>query len=444
MKAFLILVSFTFSNLSFGQKINSDSLFYIIHQFKQDSNTVKAAHKLSGIYQEINKNDSALYFAKMGYEISERINWEFGKEFTLVRMGVIMSESGNNLLALEIIFEALKIAEKSRDPYLFIIYSTIGSIYNRLENYKESISYHSLAAKFKENSRFTNFAGAYSNLADAYLKDKQLDSALKYQNKAFELATNNHDERWLVYSMCNLGNIHSRLNNIMIANAYYKAAIGMPYLKNRDNAEINNINSEIYLGLATNYIELGNYDSTNFFATYALDYALKANDLQKSLQSALLRKEYFKYKKNNDSLIWYQDVIIGFKDSLYNLEKLRKVEGLRIAEIYRQEELKVQQKKDMEYRNRNIQLGLIAVFIPLFAAFVFFLSKKKKKNNKIIILLGISSLLMLFEFISLLIHPSVEKITNHNAILMYIILLAIAFILVPLHHRLEKFVKRKL
>lgn len=105
-------------------------------------------------------------------------------------------------------------------------------------------------------------------------------------------------------------------------------------------------------------------------------------------------------------------------------------------------EREAQHAKEKEYRLRNIQLGLIGVFIPLFAAFVYFLGRKNKGNNKVIVLLGIGSLLMLFEFISLLIHPSVEKLTNHNAILMYIILLLIALILVPLHHCLERIIKR--
>jgi hypothetical protein len=58
--------------------------------------------------------------------------------------------------------------------------------------------------------------------------------------------------------------------------------------------------------------------------------------------------------------------------------------------------------------------------------------------------MGLASLLMLFEFISLLIHPFIEKITHHDAVLMYLILLLIASLLVPLHHKLEGWVKDKI
>jgi len=51
---------------------------------------------------------------------------------------------------------------------------------------------------------------------------------------------------------------------------------------------------------------------------------------------------------------------------------------------------------------------------------------------------------MVFEFISLLIHPIVEKKTHHDPIIMYIVLLLVASILVPLHHKLEGWVKDKI
>jgi CDP-diglyceride synthetase len=71
-------------------------------------------------------------------------------------------------------------------------------------------------------------------------------------------------------------------------------------------------------------------------------------------------------------------------------------------------------------------------------------SKWGKKKSSILTSMGIASLLMLFEFISLLIHPYIEKLTHHNIGLMYIILLILASALVPLHHKMESVIKKKL
>ena len=212
--------------------------------------------------------------------------------------------------------------------------------------------------------------------------------------------------------------------------------------KKNENDDIPDLNFEIFLGLANNYKDLGNVDSSYFFTKLASMNASNTSSFQNSIEAEVFLNEYFKKKKIVDSILKYQGLIISHKDSLYDYQKMRRAEELRISESYRQAERESQQVKEKEYRLRNIQLGLIGVFIPLFAAFVYFLGRKNKGNNKVIVLLGIGSLLMLFEFISLLIHPSVEKLTNHNAILMYIILLVIALILVPLHHRLERIIKR--
>lgn len=58
--------------------------------------------------------------------------------------------------------------------------------------------------------------------------------------------------------------------------------------------------------------------------------------------------------------------------------------------------------------------------------------------------MGLFGLLMLFEFISLFLHPYIEALTHHTPIYMLLILVGIAAIILPLHHKLEHLVKEKL
>jgi hypothetical protein len=44
----------------------------------------------------------------------------------------------------------------------------------------------------------------------------------------------------------------------------------------------------------------------------------------------------------------------------------------------------------------------------------------------------------------LLIHPFLEKITHHSPVLMLLCLVVLASLLIPLHHKLEHFIKHKL
>ena len=65
-------------------------------------------------------------------------------------------------------------------------------------------------------------------------------------------------------------------------------------------------------------------------------------------------------------------------------------------------------------------------------------------NEKLIEFLGVLGLLIVFEFINLLIHPYLATFTNDSPIFMLIVLVAIAALLIPLHHKLEKWITEKM
>ena len=72
------------------------------------------------------------------------------------------------------------------------------------------------------------------------------------------------------------------------------------------------------------------------------------------------------------------------------------------------------------------------------------LSRSIIVSHKLVEILSVIALLVVFEFINLLIHPWLEKITHHSPILMLLALVAIAALIVPLHHKLEHWTTKKL
>jgi hypothetical protein len=58
--------------------------------------------------------------------------------------------------------------------------------------------------------------------------------------------------------------------------------------------------------------------------------------------------------------------------------------------------------------------------------------------------MGILSLLIFFEFLTLLLHPTVKEFTHHTPIYEIMIFVAIAAILIPTHHRIEHWLIEKL
>jgi hypothetical protein len=81
----------------------------------------------------------------------------------------------------------------------------------------------------------------------------------------------------------------------------------------------------------------------------------------------------------------------------------------------------------------------------LFAVILFLLlSRSVIVSHKLVSFLSILLLLVLFEFVNLLVHPFLESVTQDSPVLMLSALVVIAALLVPLHHRLEKWATQKL
>src|SRR4030095_14068198 len=97
-----------------------------------------------------------------------------------------------------------------------------------------------------------------------------------------------------------------------------------------------------------------------------------------------------------------------------------------------------------EQRQRNIQYALIAVGILVFIVLYLLVSQTVIVTPKTIEFFGVISLLVVFEFINLLLHPFLEKITHHSTILMLLSMVCIASLLVPLHHRIEHYATKAL
>ena len=133
----------------------------------------------------------------------------------------------------------------------------------------------------------------------------------------------------------------------------------------------------------------------------------------------------------------------GIKDSVFSLEKQTDIFNLlkkeEIEEKKREAERQLEEKERIEY----LQMGGIIMFILILIVSLLFL-RGKKVHPRVINILCTFSMLIVFEFINLLIHGKIENLTHHNLLLTLLCLLVIAAIIIPLHHKLEHWLKKKI
>ena len=159
--------------------------------------------------------------------------------------------------------------------------------------------------------------------------------------------------------------------------------------------------------------------------------------------AALLRKVYVGLQQK-DSSYYYADIKEVYRDSVFNEQQTNQIQNMSFAQQIKEKENEAKLQEEAEQRKLNIQYAFIALGIISFLILFLLLSRSIIVNEKWISFFGILGLLIVFEFINLLIHPYLEDVTHHSPILMLLALVALASLLIPLHHKLEKWIKEKM
>ena len=147
---------------------------------------------------------------------------------------------------------------------------------------------------------------------------------------------------------------------------------------------------------------------------------------------------------NSDSALKYSEIYRIANDSLFSAKIIQQTQMMTFENELRQQKIAQEKMKADDQRIQNMQYALIALGIIAFIILFFLLSHSIIVTEKWISFFGVLGLLVVFEFVNLLIHPSLASVTHESPVLMLLALVAIASLLIPLHHRLEKWIKEKM
>jgi tetratricopeptide (TPR) repeat protein len=422
-----------------AQNYSQDDLRKMLLAEDKDSTKVVLLEQLA-FSMVFSKPDSALLYAREGYVLAQKINFEKGVADCLNLIGTTWLKRGNYPKALEYRFRTLKIYERLKSTAdLILINSNIGNILAEIGNSTEARFYYFKALQLsRDNHLKEDLPMVLCNIGDMYEKINMLDSARIYSHQAYELADEQKLKAGRGVLLCNLGNIHMKMKEDEVALGYYRLSI--PDLAGTNNDE--GI-CEVTMGMAHLFQRSEKPDSALHYARLSFAAAKRSGFTKPLFIASGFLSDFFKQANKTDSAYFYLASGFAARDSMFSQEKNRQLQNLIFAEQMRQQELAEAALLAEQERKDNLQLTGIAAFIPAFFALILFL-RKRKANKKAIEFLGLLGVLLLFEFISLLIHPSIEKLTHHTPVLMLLILVIVASLLVPLHHRTAHWVKKKL
>lgn len=389
----------------------------------------------------ISDPDTALIFSQQGLSLAKKIRFINGEIVGLNQMASVYNITGNYPKALELFLEALQKSEIIKNvEKTGISLLNIGSVYYYQGDFKTAVIY-TLQAKdlFERLHNTPIIMTVLLNLGDYYEKWNRLDSARYYTQQASDLAVTIHDTDFVGMTFNNLGNIYAKMGQPVIAIEFYRS--GLPNLLKVGNDDAV---CECSLGMAKLFQKSGEKDSCLYYAKLSMATAVKGGFTNRVLKAGDFLSEYHRSAGRMDSAYAYLSASNKAKDSLYSQEKLNQIQNLTFTELLRQQEKTEELSAARSERQKNIQYGIIGIGIVSFVLIFLLISRSIIVNEKWIGFLGILGLLLVFEFANLLLHPYISSVTHHSPLFILLISVAVAAILIPVHHHAENLIKFKL
>lgn len=380
----------------------------------------------------------------------ELISWfkqnndEVGAAYSQIFIANVLVFKSDYSTALNMAFSALPTFENRKDNNgIMLTNNVIGLAYMSSKNYKKAIEYFKKVISNSENLNSKKIVSrTYNDLGSSYALAAIPDSGMVYAQKAISLNRMLKDTTNLAVGLSTLAENYMVAGENEIAIPFFKKSMSY-YLNQKNNPDTFGI---IYLNnnFAQAYLSLKKYDSVKHYANLSLAMSLPLEYKEQTLRSYEYLYKSFQATKQMDSVYKYYSKAMTLKDSVFSLDSTKKMEAMGFREQIRQLEIESATAEATQQHKQNIQLSLIGFGIISFVIIFLLLSHSFIISTNIIQFMGTVAMLLVFEFVYLLLHPYLETITHHSPVLMLIALVSIAALLVPLHHKAEKWAVTRL
>ena len=321
-----------------------------------------------------------------------------------------------------------------RVPYQRCIdINALGNLYAAKKSYDIAISYYERSIAMADSLSFSNLkVPGYISLLNQYLR-MEPKKALEYMNssrgQALLAFLNKFGMSAAVYQTYAV--IYTQVNQFDSARIYFDKAIPLFEQKMTENNSV-----VVYMQAAEFHKKAGEIDKA--LALYARSKDIgERNGLLEIVQDASKQMDtLYGMKGDYRTARQFHEIYYTYKDSIDKLNKANELDKLAAKD---EEDRQVRLKKEEEERKRqrnNIQytaitLGIVVLFVALVVLGMF------KVSGGFIKAIGFFVFLMLFEFIFLVFKKNIYSITHGEPWKDLAFMIALAALLVPLHHWIE-------
>jgi tetratricopeptide (TPR) repeat protein len=445
-------------------------------QNKLDKEIAISYLSLSSIYRTIPDADKAFGYINEATSYITALGDDSLKVLAQIELGNVYGLKREKLLSLRNYLSGLRMAEELKNAELEQkCYNSLTAFYNDIDDIDKAIDYAvkalNILDEIKKGSTPYNKQVAMIAIGNLYSQKKNYDMANHYFQRSIRMADSLHYDPLKIPAY--LGILNNNLNSGRPAEA-------LNFLNN--SAEVKTfaakfgLSQQIDYAYGYIYTDLGKYDSAkHYYAKAASFFENNTTEASKYVYYYQLGKMYklsgdndraienfLKAKEIADKVADPERIQIAAKEldtvymntgdyrqsKLYNamyyqykdsLDKLGKEKDLLQAEAADEQQREVRRLKEEEerlIRKNNIQYSAITIGIAALLIMMVLLGMFKVSAG-FIKAISFFTFLMLFEFIFLVFKKNIHSITHGEPWKDLAFMIALAALLVPLHHWLE-------
>ena len=376
--------------------------------------------------------------AKEELALAEQLGVDTLMSTALNHIGDSFNGSADAAFQLKYFYQGLEYAQRSGNRNTIgVAQKQIATVYKSLGDLERALGLLKLAIANVSSPGQVNRTSCH--LSECYRLMGQPDSALYWAQRSNIIPRPAEDDYAYARSYYVLGAAYAAKGERQLAEVHFARAIEV--------ADSFHVMIPLYgslLGRGQMELEAGDIPAAIADGRRALHVSDEGGNLEGLVGASDLLRRAFKTNGQIDSAYRYFEQRVMYADSLINATNLNKLQNMAFAQELKEGEEAKAKAEELATRSRNIQFGIIALIVITLGIFLLVFSRTAVVGAKAIKNLSLIALLLFFEFINLLVHPFLGELTHHSPILMLLCMAAIAGLLIPLHHRMEKLITNML
>jgi two-component system, NtrC family, sensor kinase len=381
---FLLFFLYLFFTVTTSAQNFLDTLREQLQHAKEDTDKIKATGDLAQYYGVI-RFDSSIYYANQTLDLAEKTKYTYGLFLAYRSIFAATNSIGDYPKALEWALKELKAAEQLKDRRLAsMAWSHFGLelVSREVNNERDAIMHFKEAVRLQTESGepLANIHDAFSQMAIVYLNRRQLDSALIYAQKGYELSAGSTtiNKIYVSLELAILGTVEQAMGDNQFAEKYYRLGI-----EHAQKYNILYLQARLDYNLAGLFNKMNKPDSCIYYALTSLQLCQQYNYGNYAFDASKILMQLYDSQHKPDSAFKYIKLMLAAKDTIFNQQKARQFQLLVFDEKQRQQEIESANEK---YRNQIRTIALLSalgVFVIIF--FILYRNnRQKKKANKIL------------------------------------------------------------